>query len=330
MVPEPLRVSAGHRHFDHRAAPFVAIEQGWFAEEGLGAVEVGASGEDDRTVEALLQGRIDIGLDISPAKVLQDHLSGEHRSGARLVIVGSMANGVGQVLVGVPGLRSVEDLRGRRIHVVENGSGVDWHPLRILLRRRGIDPDRDVVLVPGAPYPLFANARPVFEAGIADARMLLHAEVPHVRAAGYPVLFDFMQDYPADYPQRTIVTTRAFLEEHPHRLAAFLRAMVRAYRFLRDEAQYARAMAIVRRHVTDPGLGFPPGISDHFMSAHYFGFKQMPADGGVSAASLQRYIDEEALEKRVPRGLQAEAVMATAPVQEASRAVDRRFGAGYA
>lgn len=322
---EPLRLSAGHRHFDHRAAPFVAIEHGWFAAEGLGAVTVDATGHDDRTVAALREGRIDIALDVSPAKVLHDHLGG-----GSLVIVGAMANGVGQVLTGVPSLRKVEDLRGKRIHVVEQGTGVDWHPLRILLRRRGIDPDRDVTIVPNAPYPLFRNALPVFERGEADARMLLHAEVPHIVAAGYPVLFDFMQEYPVDYPQRTIVTTRAFLATHADTMGGFLRAMIRAYRFLRDETRYAESMAIVRKHVTDEGLGFPPGITEHFLSTHYFGFKQMPHSGGVGPASLQRYIDEEAMEGRVPAGLRAEAVLDPAPAMAAADEIGRRYGAGWA
>ncbi len=324
-MAEPLRLSAGHRHFDHRAAPFVAVEHGWFAAEGLADVTVAASGEDDRTVAALREGRIDIGLDISPAKVLHDHLAG-----GPLVIVGAMANGVGQVLAGVPTLRSVEDLRGKRIHVVEQGSGVDWHPLRILLRRRGIDPDRDVTVVPNAPYPLFKNALPVFQRGEADARMLLHAEAPHILAASYAVLFDFMQEYPADYPQRTIVTTRGFAAAQADRLGAFLRAMIRGYRFLRDEAQYGGAMAIVRKYVTDEGLGFPPGVTDHFMASHYFGFKQMPHDARVSVANLQRYIDEEALESRVPGGLRAEAVLDPVPAAAAAAEVDRRYGSGWA
>ena len=61
---QPLRLSAGHRHFDHRAAPFVAVAHGWFAEEGLDDPVVTASGEDDVTVAALLDGSIDVGLDI--------------------------------------------------------------------------------------------------------------------------------------------------------------------------------------------------------------------------------------------------------------------------
>jgi ABC-type nitrate/sulfonate/bicarbonate transport system substrate-binding protein len=319
-----LRVAAGHRHFDHRAAPFIAIERGYFAQEGIADPAIDTTGEDDRTVAALLAGTIDIGLDISPAKVLQDHLAG-----GSLVIVGAMASGVGQVLTGVKSLRSVADLRGRRIHVVENGSGVDWHPLRILLRRHGIDPDRDVIVVPRAPYPLASNARATFERDEADARMLLHAEAPHMRAAGYPVLFDFTQEYPTDYPQRTIVATRAFVAGHGAQLAAFLRAMIRGYRFLRDAAQYPHAMAIVRKHVTDPGLGFPPGITEHFLAEHYFGFKQMPHDGIVSHASLQRYIDEEVLEGRVPGGLAADAVLDMGPATAAGAAVDARYGDGY-
>ncbi len=324
-MPDPLRLSAGHHHFDHRAAPFIALTHGWFDAESVGPVTVAASGADDHTVAALYAGTVDIGLDISPAKVLHDHLAG-----GDLVIVGAMANGVGQVLTAVPGLATVDDLRGRRIHVVEQGTGVDWHPLRILLRRHGIDPDHDVTLVYGAPYPLFQNADRAFTDGVADARMLLHAEAPKLRAAGYPVLFDFLAEYPVDYPQRCIVTTRRFVDQQAERLTAFLRAMIRGYRFLRDESVYPRAMDIVREHMgDDPGLGFPPGITDHFLGSHYFGFKQMPPDGGVSAPSLQRFIDEEVLEGRIPPGLKAASVHDNTPAAAALNDVAARFGTGY-
>ncbi len=323
-----LRLSAGHHHFDHRAAPIVATAYGWFAQEGLGDVTIGATGEDDRTVAGLYADDIDIGLDISPTKVIADHVGG-----GDLVIVGSMANGVGQVLTGVRTMRTVEDLRGRRIHVVERGSGVDWHPLRILLRillrKRGIDPDRDVKLVFGAPYPLFRHAQGAFEAGIADARMVLHEEIPQIEAAGYPVLLDFMAEYPSDYPQRTIVVRRAFLERQRATLEAFLHAMVRGYRYLRDEQRYGEAMALMRRQIDDEHLGFPPGITAHFLSKHYFGFKQMPHDGGVSVRSLQRLIDEEALEGRMLGPFDARAILDAAPVRAAAAAIDADYAGGY-
>lgn len=319
----PLRLAAGHRHFDHRAAPYAAIEFGYFADEGLGEVTVEATGEDNFTLAKLDAGEIDIALDVSPAKVLTPVEGREP-----LVIVGSMCNGVGQVLVGRKGLERIEDLGGKRIHVVERGSGVDWHPLRIQLRAHGIDPDHDVSLVFKAPYPLWDNVRRGFDEDLADARMMLHAEAPKAIAAGYPVLFDFLAHYPADYPQRVIVTTRRFLDAHPEQLAAFLRAMVRGYRYLRDPANYQAAMAMLRRHITDPGLGFPPGITDHFLGEHYFGFRQMPHDGGVSRASFERYIEEEAGEGRLPSGLDAASVLVEEPVTAAAEAIDMRYGRG--
>lgn len=317
-----LRVAAGHRHFDHRAAPFCGIEKRFFADEGLNDITIGVTGADDNTVAALKAGAVDIGLDISPAKVLNEHLAG-----VPLVIIGSMANGVGQVLTGIRSLKSIEDLRGKRVNVVENGTGVDWHPLRLLLRRRGLDPDRDVILVPHAPYPLFKNALQTFEAGEADARMVLHVEVPHIIAAGYPVLFDFQAEYPPDYPQRTIVTTRAAMKKDPDRVNSFLRGMIRAYRFIRREENYPEVMAIVRRHVGDPNLGMPPSITDDFLRNFYFGFKQMPLDGSSSIASVQRYIDEEAVEGRVPQSLRADDVTDFGAVAAAAREIDTRYGA---
>lgn len=322
MAGSALRLAAGHRHFDHRAAPICATELGYFQSEAMEAPSVEATGEDDNTIARLRDGSIDIALDISPAKVLSQPADLD------MVIIGSMCNGIGQVLTGIPGLMRVEDLRGKRIHVVEQGSGVDWHPLRLLLRQRGINPDRDVQLVYKAPYPLFQNGRKALEAGIADARMLLHAEVPHIVAAGFPVLYDFLAAYPADYPQRMIVTTRRFLTRDPERIEPFLRVIVRGYRYLRDPANYQDAMKILRARITDPGLGFPPGITDHFLNDHYFGFKQMPANGGTSMESLQRYIDEEVSEGRIATTLRAGDVMDDTLVRRAAATIDQRHGIG--
>jgi NitT/TauT family transport system substrate-binding protein len=313
-----LRLAVGHKHFSHRVAPACAIEKGYFADEGI-EISLTVTGNDDNTVEALRAGSVDLGLDLSPAKVLREHVAG-----VELVLVGAMVNGVHQVLVGAKSLRSIEDLRGKRINVVENGTGVDWHPLRLLLRRRGIDPDQDVTLVPRAPYPLFENARRTFENNEADARMILHVEQRNALDAGYPVLFDFLGEYPEGFPQRSIVTTRPFLGNDTERVRAFLRAMIRAYRFLREESNYPEVMAIVRKHVKEENLGLPPALSDDFLKKPYFAFRQMPADVSFSEEGLQRYVDEEAAEGRLSETIRAADVCDLSLVRDAAREVDER------
>lgn len=318
--PFPLRIAAGHKHYDHRLGPFLALERGWFAQEGIESARIWATGEDDHTVAGMLAGEIDIALDISPAKIIEAHLNG-----ADLCIIGSMQNGVRQVLVAKPEITSVAELRGKRIHVVEQGSGVDWHPLRILLRKSGMDPDKDVVTVYNAPFPAFANADAAFKADLCDARMMLIKEAPALREAGYSILHDFTQDYPAEYPQRTIVVSRAFIEKYPEIVDGFMRALIRAYRFMADGTNYDACMDVVNRNIHDENLGFPPGYPLSFHRG--WGFKR-PADGGMCEGGIQRFIDEEVLEGRNGAGLVEADIADHSIARRATAAIDAAYGPG--
>jgi len=313
-----LRLAAGHTHYDHRLAPFLAIEKGWFAEEGLADVSVVATGEDDHTVEGLLAGTIDIGLDISPAKIIEANAAGHD-----LCIIGSMQNGVRQVLTSLPDIQSVAELRGKRVHVVEQGSGVDWHPLRILLRKNGMDPDADVKLVYNAPFPAFANADASFKAGLCDARMMLFKEAPALREAGYSILHDFTQDYPSEYPQRTIVTTRRFMAEHPDVVLGFMRTIIRAYRFMADGSNFDACIEVVDRNIHEDNYGFPPGYPTGFHRG--WGFKR-PADGSMDPDGLRRFIEEEVLEGHVRAGLVDTDISDLSIARQATADVDARYG----
>lgn len=315
---QPLRIAAGHKHYDHRLGPFLALERGYFADEGMGVEWIRATGEDDYTVEGMLAGEIDVGLDISPAKIIDAHLAGHD-----LCIIGSMQNGVRQVLTSLPEITSVAELRGRRIHVVEQGTGVDWHPLRILLRKHGMDPDRDVTAVYNAPFPAFANADAAFKSGVADARMMLMKEAPALREAGYAILHDFNADYPSEYPQRVIVVSRQAIQDNPEKVEGFMRAIIRAYRFMARSENFDACMDVVDRNIHDENYGFPPSYPHQFHRG--WGFKR-PADGSMDADGLQRFIDEEVLEGRAQPGLKKHDISDLSIAHRATENVNARFG----
>ncbi len=318
----PLRLAVGHRHFSHRTAPICARELGFFAEAGVGDVDIVVTGDDQATVEKLVAGEVDIALDLAPLVVMEQKAAGRD-----LVILGAMVNGLGFVLIGNKGIDSLEALRGRRVQVVENGGAIDERQFRVLLTRNGMDADRDVTLVRRAPYPLFRNARAAFENGDCDARMVLYGEVPEVRAAGYPILFDFFKDYPAGYPQRSIVVLPSLLNAEPERMQGFLRAMVRAYRFMRDDRNYEQVIGLMRQHIAEPNLGMPSHMPADFLDKPYFAFKQSPADGSISLEGLQLYIDERS-DSAAAKGARAETFVVLEPMRAAAEAVDRAYGAG--
>ena len=258
----PLRLAVGHRHFSHRAAPICARELGFFTEAGIGDVEIVVTGEDQATADKLVAGEVDIALDVAPLVVMEQRAAGRH-----LVILGAMVNGLGFVLIGNKGITSLQALRGRRVQVVENGGAIDERQFRVLLTRNGMDADRDLTLVRRAPYPLFRNARAAFDSGDCDARMVLYGEVPQVQAAGYPILYDFFKEYPAGYPQRSIVVMPSLLETEPERLHGFLCAMIRGYRFIRDDRNNQQVMRLMHRHIAEPNLPGPALFRDQAIAA---------------------------------------------------------------
>lgn len=314
-----LVLGVGHSHFPHRTAPLIALDRGYFAEEGFGKVDVLVSGDDDTTMRALLAGDIHVGLDIAPIVALK-----ARNEGHPVFIIGAMVNGLGFFLMAKPEIKTIKDLAGRRIQVVETGGGIDERQVRVLLAKNGIDPDKDVIFVRKAPFPLLRNAKAAFDQDVADARMVLNVDLEEARDAGYPILYDFFAEYPAGYPQRSIMATQDFIEANADRLKAFLRAMVRAYRFMRLDRNYKDVMAVVRKNVTEPNLGLPAHIPADFLDKPFFAFKQSPADGAVSLDGLDLYIAE-----RVPpdqRTIGAADLLHLALVKEVSEGLDRRYG----
>jgi ABC-type nitrate/sulfonate/bicarbonate transport system substrate-binding protein len=88
----------------------VAKERGYFGEEGLDNVKVMATGEDELTIEGLKNRTIVFGLDVKPQLVFRENHKGE-----RLYINGGMINDLPLSLMSVKGIKSIADLKGKRI-----------------------------------------------------------------------------------------------------------------------------------------------------------------------------------------------------------------------
>jgi ABC-type nitrate/sulfonate/bicarbonate transport system substrate-binding protein len=314
-------MAAGHHHFSHRAAPLCAAAKGFFKDEGLADLAITATGEDERTIEGLKQAKIHFGLDVAPYVVLPANAKGES-----LFIIGSLTNDLHFILIGIKSLKSVEDLRGKRIHVVESGGGVDARHIRVVLRQRGLNPDKDVTLVPHGPFPLLKNAIASFEKGECDARLVFYREIQQVIAAGYPVLHDFAETYPNGYPERVMVTTGEIIDKYPELIKSFLRGIIRGYRFIRKEENYAEVMEIARGSIKEKNLGCPAGLDPADLERQYYALRQVPADGNITKKGLQQYIDEEISAGGLPKTFTMEQIARLSFVEAVARELDEKFG----
>jgi NitT/TauT family transport system substrate-binding protein len=67
-------------------------------------------------------------------------------AGADIVMIGALAKVPAFYIMALPEIKSIEDLRGKSVAVTRFGSSTDF-TMRYLLRKHGMNPERDVTMV---------------------------------------------------------------------------------------------------------------------------------------------------------------------------------------
>lgn len=280
-------LATGHKHAFHRVSTLAAIENGYFWDEGLPEVELTASGEDSLTVEALRSGAIDFGADVKPGMIFEANSKGES-----LYILGAMINGLPSTLISTPDIKTIKDLRGKKIGCKEEGGSREVPWIRMLLRKEGIDPDKEVAWVTHAGFGSLEIQKPRLERGDYQAIGLTgHYKRPEifdlVRAAGFNVLAECTETHPYGLPSRVIATRGDILSKYPVEVVKVLRGIIRGYRFARDKKNTGRIRHMYLSY--DWGReGFGWGKFDEaLLDGQIASAQYMPPDGGVVERGLK-------------------------------------------
>ncbi len=116
------------------------------------------------------------------------------------------------------------------------------------------------------------------------------------------------------------------IKRYPNDVKAFLRAIIRAYRFLNKEENYLEINRIIAESA-EKGLGWED-MDYSKVEKHYLGFKILPANGNITKFGFQQMIDEEKLDGRLPQSYKMEQVVRLQFVEKAAKELDMRFGPG--
>jgi NitT/TauT family transport system substrate-binding protein len=205
------------------APQFVAIQRGFFAEEGLD-VTTEAAGGGRTTVSALLDGSIDIGLGgIMRSLDLADR---EGRLLPHFIEVNSR-NGF-FLLAREPRPRFAwSDLEGREV-ISFAEAPTPWQCMLTVLRREGVDPGR-VRITRDLPTP---QAVAAFRAGRGDFLEQGQTVTEQLLAEGAAFLVASMGDATGPVPFSSFMTTPAFLASERPVLERFTRAVYRTQRWM--------------------------------------------------------------------------------------------------
>ncbi|MFB3883837.1 MAG: ABC transporter substrate-binding protein [Thermodesulfobacteriota bacterium] len=319
-------LATGHAHAFHRASVLAAIGNGYFLAEGMQKVEVRATGDDDLTVERLKSGDIDFGLDPRPHSLLEENAKGE-----KLYIIAGMLNFLDFTLISTPDVKSIADLKGRKIGLIEKGHGRDATWIRMLLRKEGIDPDKDVISVLDVGYGSLEIQGPRLDRGDYQAVFLSgHYKRPElfekVRKAGYNVLAERSETHPEGLPDRVVATTGKMLAQYPEIVKGVLKGVVRGYRFARDpkNAEKLRDMYLAQ----DWGKkGFGWGkFDDKLFDGMISSARILPPDGSISLTGLEDVIAEWKASRKLPDNFKRNQVLRLEILGEAVKELNTKYG----
>jgi NitT/TauT family transport system substrate-binding protein len=206
---QPILASANDKLRIGYGAPSVAMAVLWITQEGKLFEKNGLDVEVLYLESALVQ-RALIAGSITYGEMTGSLMAAPKLQGADLVMVAGFLNQLLYRLVVRSEIKSVSELKGKRVGVSRFGAGAD-RATRLLLGRLGLNPEKDVVLVQvgGAPTRIAA-----LSAGTIDATIVEPPDHKKAQEAGMRVMAN-MEEMNIPFQHTGLVTTRTQLAKAP-------------------------------------------------------------------------------------------------------------------
>jgi NitT/TauT family transport system substrate-binding protein len=205
--------------------------------EGWGAEVQRESLTNVSGLEAIVADRVDIAARSS------DELITGVSKGIPVQAIGAPVSKMHYAFVGAGDITDLEALRGKQIAISGPG-GFDTLLLRSLLEDRGIDPDRDVTLVPigGSSERTAALLTDQVSGAVVfmDNWFSLQHQTDGLRLVGY------LEDLLPGLSSRAIFAERSFLEQNPELATAIACANLEANRWVANDRQQFIDLALER------------------------------------------------------------------------------------
>ncbi len=219
---KPLRI--GWVYAMANAPALIADKKGFFAEEGL-KVDIKSFGDGPVVQQALSAGELDMAYIGAPpvyqwfSRGLDSRIVAKVNFGQAAVV----ANNAGTV-------KTVADLRGKKLAGVAKGSGMDVLLRGYVLKELGgLDPERDLDIAAMPP----ANMNAALERNLVDAAFTWEPFVSESLLRGTSrLVLDVNQRIP-NYPWYVVMAVPKVLKERPDDVLKVLRAHRKAIAFLK-------------------------------------------------------------------------------------------------
>ena len=272
------------------APQYVAMSQGFFAEEGL-EIELINGGGADKVMTSVLTGEVQIGL-AGPEACIYVHLEG--REDAPLVFA-QVTNCDGAFLVGrTDEAFSWENLRGKTIIGGRKG-GVPEMTLEYVMKQNGVIPHVDAVVDTSVQFNMMAGA---FTGGNGDYVALFEPTATEVELAGQGYVLCSIGEESGEIPYTAYFAAESYLKNQSDVVQKFTNAVAKGQQWVQNHTDLEVAQAIADQF-PDTDLAVLEQVSARYRSIG--AWKTVP---NMDEADFERLMDvmEEAgeLDARVP------------------------------
>lgn len=225
-----------------QAVGWVAKEAGLFAKHGLDVDLLFTGG--GRAITSLLGGDTPIVTVGGPSAIAA------RLGGGDVIIIAHIFDTILYSLMVTPEIRTLADLKGKKIGASRFGSATDF-ALRYVLKQNGYDPVKDMVIFQIGGQ---AEALAALKAGSIQGGVIASPATAEAKRLGMRELIN-MATLGVEYPQTTIATTDRYLRAHRETVLSFTRACVEGiHRFLNDREFSLKVLAKYTKIQSRPTL----------------------------------------------------------------------------
>lgn len=192
-------------------------------------------------MQALVAGEIQMGQTGGPA-VLAAGVAG-----ADVVFLAVALNAPPVVLMGK--VSRIEELKGKAVGVTRYGSNTDFSA-RFALRKSGLQPDKDVALIPLEDYQGIMGS---LASGRVAAGILADPFTEHAAKLGYKELAN-VANLGLEFPFVGIVTRKSYVRDHPDTVQRYLRAYIESIAVYINNRELAAKVTGKYTGIKDPSI----------------------------------------------------------------------------
>ena len=218
------------------APQYLAIEKGFFADEGLD-IQLTNGGGADKVMTAVLTKQSDIGLAGPEACIYVLNQEKEDYP----VVFAQLTKRDGSFLVGrEEGDFSWDDVRGKTI-IGGRAGGVPEMTLEYVMRQNGVTPGKDATVDTTVQFNMMAGA---FTGGSGDFVTLFEPTATETQSAGKGYILASIGQESGEIPYTAYFASQSYIKANPQVVQSFANAVARGQEWIRQHSAAEVAAAI--------------------------------------------------------------------------------------